>query len=79
MTVNTIRKKLMGYLADADQKKLKALYTLLEDDIQEAEKNVFTKEQLSLLNEEHDLHTSGKTKSYSWDEAKEIIRGKKAM
>jgi hypothetical protein len=79
MTVNTIRKKLMGYLADADQKKLKALYTLLEDDIQEAEKNVFTKEQLSLLNEEHALHISGKTKSYSWDEAKEIIRGKKAM
>ena len=79
MTVAAIRKKLKMYVDDVDDKKVKALYTLLEDDIEESSSFTLTKEHLSILDEEHALHLSGKTKSYSWEEAKEIIRGKKAM
>jgi hypothetical protein len=38
---------------------------------------VFTKEQLEILHKEHELHMSGKTKSYTWAEAKAIITGKR--
>ncbi len=75
MTVAAIRKKLKMYVDDVDDKIVKALYTLLEDDIEDSSSFALTKEQLSILDEEHALHLSGKTKSYSWEEAKEIIRG----
>lgn len=79
MTVAAIRKKIKPYIDDVDDKKVKALYLLLESDMEESVPSAFTKEQLSILNEEHALHISGKTKSYTWEEAKEIIRGKKAV
>ncbi len=77
MTVAAIREKLKTYVDDVDDKKVKALYTLLEDEIEEHPAYTLTKEQLMILDEEHALHISGKTKSYNWEEAKEIIRGKK--
>ena len=79
MTVATIRKKLKTYVDDVDDEKVKALYTLLEGDIEENSSFVLTKEHLSILDEEHALHVSGKTKSYSWEDTKKIIRGKKTM
>lgn len=69
----------MIYLADADDNKLKALYTILEDNIEETNSFVLTKEHLKILNEERELHISGKSKSYSLEEATQIIRGKRAM
>jgi len=79
MTVAAIRNKIKTYVDDVDDKKVKALYLLLENDIQENSSFSLTREQLTILDEEHKLHLSGKTKSYSWEEAKEIIRGKKEM
>ena len=79
MRVAAIREKLKTYVDDVDDKKVKALYALLENDIEEGSSFKFTKEQLDILDKEHALHLSGKTRSYSWEEAKEIIRGKKAM
>jgi hypothetical protein len=38
MTTAAIREKLSTYIQIADDKKLKAVYTLLEDDIQEGER-----------------------------------------
>ncbi|MCO5947362.1 hypothetical protein [Mucilaginibacter flavidus] len=70
MTTSTIRKKLITYLADADDSKVKAIYTLLEDDIRRDEIS-FTDE----LERERELHLSGQTKSYSRTEAIEIIKG----
>jgi hypothetical protein len=78
MTVAAIRKKLKLYVDDLNDKKVKALYTLLENDIDE-HSFALTKTQMQLLNEEHELHLNGKTKSYSWEETKEIIRGKKSI
>ena len=79
MTVAAIREKLMIYIADAQDDKLKALYTLLQDNIDETSSFVLSDEQFKILEEEEALHLSGKSKSYNWNEAKQIIRGKRTM
>ena len=78
MTTAAIRKKLITYLADADDSKVKAIYTLLEDDIRQDEIG-FTDEQLQILERERELHLSGQTKSYSRQEAIEIIKGQRSF
>ncbi len=64
----------MTYLADADDSKVKALYTLLEKEIEEEDTFELTDEQLQLLDLEHEMHVTGQTKSYSRAEAKQIIK-----
>lgn len=77
MTTTAIRKKLMSYIADADDKKVKGLYLLVEDDMAEAEKFKLSADHIKILEEERDKHVKGKSKSYSWNETKDIIRSKK--
>ena len=78
MTVLAIRQKLMTYLADADDSKVKALYTLLEKEIEEGE-FVLSDEQLQILELEREMHLSGKSKSYTIEEANQIIRGQRSF
>jgi hypothetical protein len=78
MTTATIRKKLITYLADADDSKVKAIYTLLEDDMSQ-DRFSFTDEQLQILERDRELHLSGQTKSYSRHEAIEIIKGQRSF
>ena len=75
MTTAGMRKQLMTYLSEADDKKIKGLYSLLEDNLISHD---LTKEQLEFLNKERQLHVSGESKSYSWEETKAFIRSKKA-
>lgn len=77
MTATAIRKKLINYLENADEKKVKAVYTIFEDEINQPTDFHLTKDQLDVLNTERENHLKGKTKSYSWEQAKEIIRSKK--
>ncbi len=79
MTTLAIRQKLMTYLADADDSKVKALYTLLEKEIDSDNTFVLTDEQLQLLDKERELHISGQTKSYNREEARQIIKGQRAF
>ena len=79
MTIAAIRQKLMTYLADADDSKVKALYTLLEKEIQEDDTFVLTDEQLQILEKARELHISGKSKSYNREEASQIIKGQRAF
>jgi hypothetical protein len=79
MTTIAIRQKLMTYLADADDSKVKALYTLLEKEIQEEDTFVLTDEQLQILDKEREMHINGQTKSYSREEANQIIKGQRAF
>ena len=79
MTTAAMREQLMTYLADADDNKLKALYTLLEDKMEENPPFALTKEQIKILEEEDTLHFTGKSKSYNWEEAKQIIRGERQI
>jgi hypothetical protein len=75
MTTLTIRQKLMTYLADADDSKVKAIYTLLEREIREDDIFTLSDEQLQILDEEHEMHVTGQSKSYNREEASQIIKG----
>jgi hypothetical protein len=79
MTIAAIRKKLMTYIADADDKKVKGLYLFIEDEMNKAQSFTLSDGHLQVLDEERKKHVSGKSKSYSWDEAKEVIRGKRKL
>jgi hypothetical protein len=79
MTTTAIRKKLITYIADADDKKVKGLYMLVEDDMTGKGKFKLSVEEVKILEQERDKHIKGKSKSYSWDEAKQIIRGKRKL
>jgi len=77
MTTLTMRQKLITYLADADDSKVNALYTLLEKDIDEDVSFLLTEKQIKFLDEEHDLYMSGKGKSYTREESFQIIKGQR--
>ena len=79
MTITAIRRRLISYLADADDTKIKAVYTLLEKEIEEKDAFTLSDEQLEILDREHELHISGKSKSYSWAEAERIIKSEKSF
>jgi hypothetical protein len=77
MTITAIRNRLISYLAGADDNKVKAVYTLLEKDIEEKDIFVLTDEQLQILDKERELHMSGTSKSYSRLETMQIIKNEK--
>ena len=77
MTTTAIRKRLIAFLADADDKKVKAIYTLLENEMDKAS-FMLTDMHKKILDEAREEHLAGQSESYSWDEAKKIVRAKKA-
>jgi hypothetical protein len=79
MTTTAIRKKLMNFIADADDKKVKGMYMLFEEEIEKEDAFKLTDEHIKILDAERDKHISGKSKSYDWEAAKQIIRGKKKL
>jgi hypothetical protein len=66
MTTTQIKQKLHSYIDNAEDKKLKAIYTLLKDDIGEDYK--FTKEQEAELDKRFNDYQNGIGKTYTWDE-----------
>ena len=79
MTITAIRNRLMSYLANADDNKIKAVYTLLEKDIDEKDLFVLSEEQLQILDKERDMHLSGQSKSYTRNEARQIVKGERSF
>ena len=79
MTTSAIRQKLMTYLAEAEDNKVKAIYTLLENDIESNEGFQLSDEQLQILDKERKMHLNGETKSYTRQEADQIIRGQRTF
>jgi hypothetical protein len=77
MTTAAIRKQLMTYLADANDEKIKALYTLLANDMKEEHSFGLTGDQLSILEERRESYTTGKAKGRGWKEVHEDIRSKR--
>ena len=69
----------MSYLANADDNKIKAVYTLLEKDIDEKDLFVLSEEQLQILDKERDMHLSGQSKSYTRNEARQIVKGERSF
>jgi len=72
MTLNTIRKKLFNYLEHARDSKIKAIYTLVEDDIENAG-SVYIEEFKNELNKRHDQYKNGKSKPITSSESKARI------
>lgn len=77
--IMTMRTRLMAYLAAADDSKVKAVYTLLEKEIENDLAFVLSDEQLQILDRERELHLSGKSKSYGRTDARKIIKGEIAF
>lgn len=79
MTSTAIRKRLITYLSDAEDNKIKAIYTLLENEIENEKSFVLTKDHLEILDKERELHLNGVTDSYSKQDAFDIIKGIKVL
>jgi hypothetical protein len=76
MALSLIRQKVMSYLADADENKVRAIYTLLERDIQEEDTTFkLSDEQIQILEMERDMHLNGQSKLYKREEAIKLIKG----
>ena len=73
MTTATVREKLYDYIRIADDKKVKDIYMMLEDDITEENKwwqnHVFTKE----LDRRYSTWETGKEKGYTLEEVNASI------
>ncbi len=73
MTTSAIREKLYDFIRVADEKKVKAIYMMLEDDISETaewwESNAFVNQ----LNKEYAAWQSDKEKGYSLSEIDDAI------
>jgi hypothetical protein len=75
MTTTTIREKLADYLQVADEKKLKAIYTMVEDEINTAANDWddnFTEE----LERRNKGFVDGTAKTYTWEETKQAAINK---
>ncbi|UKT63566.1 hypothetical protein [Pedobacter mucosus] len=79
MTSTAIRQRLITYLSDAGDNKIKAIYTLLENEIENEKSFSLTKEHIEILDKERALHLSGNTKSYSKQDSFDIIKGIKRL
>ncbi len=75
MTTTTIREKLMNYLQVADDKKLKAIYTMVEDEIDTAA-NDWNDDFIKELKHRSKTFIDGTARMYSWEETKDAARAK---
>jgi hypothetical protein len=80
MEVTNIRKKLQQYIDKGDEKLLKLMYAVAkeysEDDDFEYD---FTEEEIRVFEERRAKRLSGESKTYRWEDAKDIFIGKKKM
>jgi len=71
MTLAAVKEKLHDFIEHADGKKVKAMYTLVENDIEQDYE--FTDEDMKELDSRWEDYLSGKTKSYTLEESKEHV------
>jgi len=67
MRTAQIRQQLHEYIDSAEDKKLKAIYILLEDDLTDG--FALTPEQKKELDRRYDNYQNGIGKTYNWEEA----------
>ncbi len=69
MTTTLIRQKLTDYLKIADEKKIKAIYTMVEDEI-DTIANDWDSDFVKELNRRSESFENGSAKTYTWEETK---------
>jgi hypothetical protein len=55
------------------------MFLLLEDELNITTDITLTDKHLNILEQKKEKHASGQSASYSWDEAKAIIKGTKKL
>jgi len=73
MTTANIRQKLYDYIRVAEDKKVKAIYTMLEEEIEETYDYWNDKAFVDELNKRSSELKSGKVKGIKWEEARAQI------
>ena len=73
MTTAAIREKLYGYIRDVDDKKIKAIYALFEDQIAPAVDWSEDEEFVAELDERVRRHEAGIDRAHTWDELEASI------
>jgi hypothetical protein len=78
MGVTEIRRELFGYIREADVRKVKAIYPIIESEIQEDE-YIWTNDLPTELNMRTSDFENGKIEGYSWEEvkARALVKAKK--
>lgn len=69
MTTSAIREKLSVYLQTADDKKVKAIYTMVEDEIN-TQANDWDEDLIVELKKRSKSFSDGSAKAYTWEETK---------
>jgi len=75
MSIAELREELRHYIDIADDKKIEAIYTILENDIEHT--NQYSPEEIKKFYERRDEHLAGKTETYTMEEAHQYIRQQK--
>ena len=68
----SLRERLHEYIDKADERKLSAIYVLIEDELDE--EPVYTKETILMLHERRNNHLNGISKSYTSQVSIDLIR-----
>ncbi len=74
MEATEIREKLHQYIDLADERKIEAIYIMLEDDIESYD---YSSEEVELFHERRNKHLKGETSSYTSDQSLNMIRSSK--
>jgi len=74
MTVGAIREKLSDYIRIADDEKIKAMYVLLRNEIEEEPVWWQNKQLLQEMDTEYDNWKSGKAEGYTIDEVSKEMK-----
>ncbi|HEU4551433.1 MAG TPA: hypothetical protein VFS25_01300 [Chitinophaga sp.] len=78
MNTAAIRQKLYEYIRVADDKKVKAIFTMVEDEVNEISNWQEDKAVVDDLNRRSAALKNGTDKGTSWEDAKKRILGKRA-
>jgi hypothetical protein len=73
METALLREKLHTYINEADEKKLEAIYTILENEIEE-ENYSFSLSEITTFHKRRENHLTGKSKSFSIEETINLVR-----
>jgi len=73
MDTSTIRQKLYEYIRVADDKKVKAIYTIMENDVNQLYEWWNDKELIAELDSRSSDLKSGKDKGSSWEDVKKEL------
>lgn len=73
MNTSTIRKKLQEYIKVADEKKVKAIYTIVENEINEMNQWWNDEQLIAELDKRSADLKSGRDKGVTWDELKKQL------